>query len=451
VQEHRVEHLTRRGVEAEGDVGQAQRRLHLRVLTLELTDRRDGLDAVATHLLLTGGDGEGEAVDDDVGFLHPPVLGQVGDQPVSDPHLPLGGASLTFLVDGQRHHRSAVLGHQRHGADEAGVRSVAVLVVHRVDGAPATEVLQPGPQHLRLGGVEHDRQGRRRRQFGGEFGHVGDAVATHVVDAQVEHVRAVPGLFPRDLQARLGVTGEHGVPEGPGAVGIGALPDHHDRGVLLERHRGVQRGDAGFLAHLAGGALGRRDGGHHLADVLRGGAAAAAHQADAVLADEPRERGGQRLGGKRVLRPVRAELGQAGVGHHRHRQAGVLGQVAQVLAHLGGAGGAVQADDVDAERLQRGQGGADLAAEQHGAGGLHGDVADDRDYPAEFGHRPLGADHGCLDLEQVLAGFDEDRVGSCLDHPERGLLVGVAQVGVGGMTQGGQLGARAHRTEHEPG
>jgi hypothetical protein len=61
---------------------------------------------------------------------------------------------------------------------------------------------------------------------------------------------------------------------------------------------------------------------------------------------------------------------------HRQGDAGVPGQVPQVLAHLRRPGGAVQPDQVDAQRLQRGQGRADLAAEQHRAGGLHGDLGD---------------------------------------------------------------------------
>ena len=70
VQEHRVQHLPRGGVEPERDVGDAQRGLHVRVAALELADRLDGLQRVAAHLLLPGGDREGQRVDDDVGLVH---------------------------------------------------------------------------------------------------------------------------------------------------------------------------------------------------------------------------------------------------------------------------------------------------------------------------------------------------------------------------------------------
>jgi hypothetical protein len=85
----------------------------------------------------------------------------------------------------------------------------------------------------------------------------------------------------------------------------------------------------------------------------------------------------------------------------------VPGQEAQVLAHLGRAGRAVHADHVDAERLEGGQRGADLRAEQHRAGQLDGHLRDQRDRLPGGGHRAAGADHRRLDLQQVLGGLDE--------------------------------------------
>jgi hypothetical protein len=46
--------------------------------------------------------GEGEEVDEDVARAHPPLPGQRVDEPLGDPHLPVGGAGLALLVDGQR-------------------------------------------------------------------------------------------------------------------------------------------------------------------------------------------------------------------------------------------------------------------------------------------------------------------------------------------------------------
>ncbi len=80
---------------------------------------------------------------------HPPVPGEVADEPVGDAHLPLGGAGLALLVDGQRDDGGAVLHDQRHDAADPGVRAVAVLVVDRVDDRPAAEHLQAGLEHRR--------------------------------------------------------------------------------------------------------------------------------------------------------------------------------------------------------------------------------------------------------------------------------------------------------------
>ena len=80
---------------------------------------------------------------------------------------------------------------------------------------------------------------------------------------------------------------------------------------------------------------------------------------------------------------------QAGVGEARDRHAGVLGEVAQVLAHLGRAGGAVDADDVGlACASMAAQRGADLGAGQHAAGELHGDLHLQRHLAAGGGHGP---------------------------------------------------------------
>ncbi len=160
VEEHRVQHLTRRRVESERHVRQAERGLNVRMALLEFPDRVDRLDGVLADLFLTGGDREDQAVDDDRGLVQPPVGGHVLDQPLGDPQLPLGGARLAFLVDAGHHDGGTVLDDQLHHAFVPRSRLVAVLVVHRVDRAPAAQVLQTRLDHVRLRGVHHDRQCR---------------------------------------------------------------------------------------------------------------------------------------------------------------------------------------------------------------------------------------------------------------------------------------------------
>ena len=189
---------------------------------------------------------------------HPPVLGQVVDQPAGDPHLPLRGPGLALLVDGQRHHRRAVLDDQLHDLGEPGVGPVAVLVVDRVDHRPAAETLQPGLQHGRLGRVEHDRQGGGGGQPEGELAHVGGAVAADVVDVEVEQVRAVADLGAGDVDAVVPALGQQRLAERLRPVGVGPLADGQIAGVLAERHLGVQRGRGGRdVAGLRAGRTGR--------------------------------------------------------------------------------------------------------------------------------------------------------------------------------------------------
>ena len=450
VQEHRVEHLARRGVQAERDVGDAQREVHLRVPLVQDPDGLDGLDAVAPHLLLTGGDGEGQRIDDDVRLRYTPVPGDIGDETLGDAYLPLRGPRLTLLVDGQGDHGRAVASHQLHDALEPRARPVAVLVVDRVHRAAAAEVLETGLEHGGLGGVQHDRQRRRRREPRCQCRHVGRTVTSHVVDVEIEHVGAVASLILRDVHALLVVLGDHRLAERLGAVGVGPLTDHEHRRVLVERHRRVERGHP--VLRRRGALRPRRvvDRVGDLADVLGGGSAAATHQREPVVGDEPAEVLGQLVGRKGVLRAVRPELRQAGVRHDGHRHRGVLAQVTQMLAHLRRTGGAVQSDHVDPERLDGRQGRPDLAAEQHGAGGLDRDVRDDRDPHAQLLHGGLRAQDRGLDLEQVLAGLDQHGVGTAVDHAERGLGVGIAQRAERGVPERRKLGSRTERAEHEP-
>ena len=77
----------------------------------------------------------------------------------------------------------------------------------------------------------------------------------------------------------------------------------------------------------------------------------------------------------------------------------MLGQMTQVLAHLGRTGRTVEPDHVDTEGFECGQCGTDLAADEHGARRLDGDVGDDRDADAEAVHRMLTADDRGFDLQ----------------------------------------------------
>ena len=66
--------------------------------------------------------------------------------------------------------------------------------------------------------------------------------------------------------------------------------------------------------------------------------------------------------------------GSPAFGQAREERARVLREVAEVLGHLGRTGRAVEPDDVGPHRLERGERGADLGADEHAAGRLDRDL-----------------------------------------------------------------------------
>src|SRR5699024_12158048 len=94
-----------------------------------------------------------------------------------------------------------VLGDHVHDPHKARFRAVALLVIHRVDGAASAEVFQRALNDVVLGGVDHDRQRGSRRQPRGQFAHIGDTVPADVIDARIQHVRALARLTPGDFDA----------------------------------------------------------------------------------------------------------------------------------------------------------------------------------------------------------------------------------------------------------
>jgi hypothetical protein len=157
------------------------------------------------------------------------------------------------------------------------------------------------------------------------------------------------------------------------------------------------------------------------ADVVGRRAAAAADDADAVALDELAERVGERLrllGEDRLA--VRALVGDAGVGDAVDRDGRELAEEANGVAHVVGAGGAVEPDDVDLERLERGERGRDVGPEEHlAAVGQQRDAGLDRGAAAGGLERLADAEHRGLDLEDVLRGLDDDQVDAALEQALR--------------------------------
>lgn len=148
------------------------------------------------------------------------------------------------------------------------------------------------------------------------------------------------------------------------------------------------------------------------------------------------------------MRAVLGEDRQSGVGHAKQRDTRVAREVAQMLAHLRRAGRAVQADHVDAERFECGQRGTDLRTEQHRAGRLERQRAQQRKIAAHRLERPSRTQYRGLGLQEVLRRLDDERVRATGDQALGVLLETVAEHGVRRVPQRRQLGAGADGAEH---
>jgi hypothetical protein len=62
---------------------------------------------------------------------------------------------------------------------------------------------------------------------------------------------------------------------------------------------------------------------------------------------------------------------------------------------------------------------------------------------------PVGGDRGALDLQDVLAGLDQDAVDAAVDEAADLLLVVGEQVVEGDVAERDEAGGRADRAEHE--
>ena len=187
------------------------------------------------------------------------------------------------------------------------------------------------------------------------------------------------------------------------------------------------------------------------AQVLRGGAAAAADDVDPELADESLVRVGEPVGREVVVRVTVDHRRQPRVRQAREERARVLLEVPQVLGHLGRTGRAVEPEHVGLHRFERGDRGADLRTDEHAARGLHRDLHHERDGAAGVDHGAAAGDDRRLGLEEVVDGLDEQDVGAAVEQSGRLDLVVVAERGEGDRAERREAGAGAHRPDHEPG
>ncbi len=267
-------------------------------------------------------------------------------------------------------------------------------------------------------------------------------------------MRAALHLLARHRQDPVQVVGEQQLLHLLAALRIHPLADHQRPWLLVQgggfQPAGERRHAPRRLAWRAGAA----NRFHHLLQMLRGGAAAAADDGEPEVAHEARQVFRQLVGLQRIDGDAFAVLRNAGVGLTGERQGGKVGQRAQRVHHLLRAGRAVEPHDVRAHRGQERGGGERLRAQQHAPRRVEGDLRDHRNAAADVGHRLARAEDLRAQLEEVLRRLGDDAVDAALEQPD-GLLAEdlyqlgrshAAQVGVGAR---GQKAARSQRAGDE--
>ena len=140
--------------------------------------------------------------------------------------------------------------------------------------------------------------------------------------------------------------------------------------------------------------------------MCRSRTAATADDGDAVLLNEASLERSQLLG-RQVVDRVAADVPrQASVRHDHDGARRVLTEVTNRLLHQVRARRAVEADNIDRQRLERRQRGRNVTTDQHRAGRFDRNRAEDRHLLAEFGHCIARRNHSQLHLQDVLTSLD---------------------------------------------
>ena len=382
IEEDGVEDRAGGGVEAEGDVGQAEDDLNVGEGVADQLDAFQRPLAELAVILVASGDGEGERVDQQIGLGQAVAVAGKLDEAAGDGELGFGGFGHALLVDGEGDHGGTEL----TGEDEAiGCGGLAVLEVDRVDDRLAAVKLQRGFEDVRFGAVDDEGGVHAIGEAGDDLVHLHNLIAPDEGGADVEAVGTFGDLFAGNRDAAVPIAALLQFTPFLAAVGVAALTDGEVAVLLAQRRLGVEAGDAGDPNGFAGdrGRAAIADAAEHgveRLDMRRRGAAAAADQVEAVFGDEAFDPGGHGGRVERVVGFAVDEFGQAGVGLDGEETRPVGGEPADVLGHLLRAGCAVEAHERHIERVDDGGGGGDVWADEEGAGSFDGDLDEDGRY-----------------------------------------------------------------------
>ena len=160
--------------------------------------------------------------------------------------------------------------------------------------------------------------------------------------------------------------------------------------------------------------------------MLIGGAAASTNNSCAKFFDESTHCCSKSIGAQRVFRASIHQNRQTRIGDHAERPVPMLGQIRNVLGHLGWAGSAIQTKTGNWKRSQCIHYCRHVGAKQHGAGGLHGDAGKNRNVFMRLSNGADGIQAGtdsALHLQQILTGLNDQAIRATINEAARLLAI----------------------------
>src|SRR6266478_6088812 len=364
IEEDGVYDFARAWRQAEGDVGNTENGARVRKGALNEANAFHGFDGAADVVFVAGGARKDEGIENNIFGGEAVFFGEQVVTALGDGQLALTGEGLGLelvFINAAAHDG---------GAEIVGDRNnffkffLAVFEVDGVDDGFALAIGKSLRDGAGVGGVDHYRRFYFADELFVKRGNVFLFVALGALQANVYDVRAAADLAAGDFAGFFPLFFGDEVFEEARADHVSALADEQ-RARAVFSFDGFDTGIDGTV--LFRGTLARLFALGHLrqgANMLLGGAAAAADEIQPAVIDEFLELGGQRGWRLEVLALF---VGQPGVGIAGDEFAGELAQRANVVGHEFRASGAVHAEGQRLGEAQRSPHGFDSLSGEHGA------------------------------------------------------------------------------------
>src|SRR6266481_3241790 len=408
IKENGIHDFARACGQAEGDVGNAEDGARVWKGALDEADAFHGFDRAADIVFVARGAGKDERIENDVFGREAVFFGEQLVAALGDTQLALAGEGLglelVFINAAARDGGAEIVGDRNNFLE----LFLAIFEVDGIDDGFALAIREGLGDGTGVGGVDHHRSFYFADEFFVERRNVLLLVALGALQADVDNVRATAYLAAGNFAGFFPLFFGDEIFEEAGADDVGALAHEQGARAVL----GFDGLDAGIDgAVLLRGTMARLFAFGHLckgADVLLGGAAAAADEIEPAVIDKFLELGSERCWRLEVLAFF---VGQPGVGIAGDTFAGELAERANVIGHEFRAGSAVHAEGERLGEAQRSPHGFDGLSGEHGAHGLDGDGDDEGNGCADFAGKFLDGQQSGFDVVGFAELLEGDTAG----------------------------------------